>query len=900
LEAAPEVEEAEAVGSLLELLDTGLPKTLALAATRPLLQFVSQLLSDKEVLDAVSQETVIFFCELAATRLPVVVQQMTEPSFDTEFGNDMHGLALEIFSQCTQKGLSIATSPLKDLKRVIDSQLRLRPARPPVWKDFDQLDWTLENSSFKKLNDDVRLLLLVNLKKEIAILKQLSRKDAEDFYTSTVKKTLLCSWQMMVPWISVNIFSGNLRGSTCPAMDLLQNWIPVFDAVLVITEPEDLLCMIHEALFLISYINKISAKNLVDPEFSRFFGTDSSFQQLSTFVNLGNCLLCPEKKLRKKICGMAVNLFCLEISETVVLQNLPIWKNTMNTLQEARKVWKFDPKTKFDIFSAQNDFSSQSLDLLKFCLGEAVKFAGIPKPGNFVALMAIGSTSRGDRFPFSDVEFFVMYKTNPGEKQSFHSYLFFLFSIFEFFLVRLGESEFGFRIDPSEHILTSPQKLIGTVSEIFKTHVQKIWFQSPGLIACSEEPDLGEEGRSEIFTSLLNPCLVNLEFGGIEIFSEYSDLMREFLETQVDPWTLKATKLSLESGKILTDPHHMLENSENSEKSEKSEKSGNSWRGQFGNILTPTSQVQGPATFQYFPGTLSPPKTRHLAALMIWMDILAKIEFLEFPLAPEREVDVKLICHKPLVILAQALKIFGNIGFGNWDSINSAEPNNFGKKLEHIEHPSQIFKSAHIKGLISYLALQLLLEMLEASSKLRSKLHASGIYSELGEKRKFSEFSESQQSFIEFCQTIFSRMKKSLDGMIFHKGFEKFGTWNSVMVSLSMDLVLHATGVREYFSKFQKQWITCLSQLPLVDGTRESTKIWKLQKEKVLYSLLQPLSAKVFQQPKSGPKIVIDRVKGSFLVRKNLCYPSSSFRFIFSFVSLSKPYVSFPNFIFLI
>jgi hypothetical protein len=111
---------------------------------------------------------------------------------------------------------------------------------------------------------------------------------------------------------------------------------------------------------------------------------------------------------------------------------------------------------------------------------------------------------------------------------------------------------------------------------------------------CSEEPDLGEEGRS------------------------------------------KATKLSLESGKILTDPHHMLENSENSEKSEKSEKSGNSWRGQFGNILAPTSQVQGPATFQYFPGTLSPPKTRHLAALMTWMDILAKIDFLEFPW-PQKE-----------------------------------------------------------------------------------------------------------------------------------------------------------------------------------------------------------------------------------------------------------------------
>jgi hypothetical protein len=44
------------------------------------------------------------------------------------------------------------------------------------------------------------------------------------------------------------------------------------------------------------------------------------------------------------------------------------------------------------------------------------------------------------------------------------------------------------------------------------------------------------------------------------------------------------------------------------------------------------------------------------------MDLWTKIDFLEFPLAPERLVDIKLVCQRLIVIFSHWLKIFGNIG----------------------------------------------------------------------------------------------------------------------------------------------------------------------------------------------------------------------------------------------
>jgi hypothetical protein len=133
---------------------------------------------------------------------------------------------------------------------------------------------------------------------------------------------------------------------------------------------------------------------------------------------------------------------------------------------------------------------------------------------------------------------------------------------------------------------------------------------------------------------------------------------------------------------------------------------------------------------------------------------------------------------------------------------------------------------------------------------------------------KFSEFSASEKNFIKFCRVIFGNMKTSLSLMIFHKGFEKYHSWKSVMNSLSTDLVLHAVGLRKIYSEFQEPWMTCLDELPLEDGTRETTIRWKQDKEKILDTLLPDFSSSIFHNFQHT--ILVHRIKGNLFTLETL------------------------------
>jgi hypothetical protein len=806
--------EAEALWSLLLMLEsTKLSKTESLAATLPILHFVSEILSFEEVQKSVPMEIFVKYCEIAAKKLPVVGNQMKERSFNLEFMNEVHLLAKKIFEQCTKKGLLISTSPIKDLKQAIDSQMRYQPPRSHIWDTFRDIDWEFKDS-WKNLGD-TRHPILLNLIEEIRIYSKLPEKEKMCFYESTVEKTLMCSWQMMVPWISANIIFENAKKSVCPAFEILQNWIPVFDAIL---EMEDeatfLLEMVHEALFLITFKHNMSPAHVFGSEVSSFFGTGTKFSRLATLIHLGICVTS-EQDLLQKICGIALKLFGLEIIKAPTLEKFLIWQDPQKVLHEMRKVWNFN---KFDIFSRQTIFSCQTIQLLNFLLQESIKLAGTKTDdNNFFGVMGIGSTSKGNRFPFSDLEFFVLYQATEDTEVSFRSYLYFLFSIFEFFIIRFGELEFGFQLDLSEHILESPQMFIGTVPEIFSKNVQKIWFERPGTIACYNNPKVGKAGTSEIFTSFLNPFLINSDNGGRKLYGEYSELLKNFLETKVDVLTMNVTKLSWESGIIQKLSGHVLEN---------------------GFDEMGLNQQDG--------STLTFPQTRHLVALLIWMDILKKIKTLDLG----KTIDAKLVCDKPLVAFAQCLKIFGNI---NTDK--------FGK----LRHPSEIFDKAHKAGFISFVALRFLVGMLETSCKLRAKWHENAVtYQKLGKRRELSEFLGSEQIYLRFCHTLFGNMKESLSVMIFQKGFEKFHSWKSVMHSLSTDLVLHAMELKKQY--LQERWMTCLNELPLADGTRESTIKWKQDKERILDCLLPHFSSSIFQSTHCQHTILVDRTKGSIFI----------------------------------
>jgi hypothetical protein len=103
----------------------------------------------------------------------------------------------------------------------------------------------------------------------------------------------------------------------------------------------------------------------------------------------------------------------------------------------------------------------------------------------------------------------------------------------------------------------------------------------------------------------MDPILVNTKFaGGKEIFKDYLDLMHDFLETSSDSWTLESTKVSLRTGEVQVLENHVLQKTDSQ------------------NLFASAEDDEFP------PAVLSLPKTRHLTSLMIWMDILTKIDSL--------------------------------------------------------------------------------------------------------------------------------------------------------------------------------------------------------------------------------------------------------------------------------
>jgi hypothetical protein len=237
---------------------------------------------------------------------------------------------------------------------------------------------------------------------------------------------------------------------------------------------------------------------------------------------------------------------------------------------------------------------------------------------------------------------------------------------------------------------------------------------------------------------------------------------------------------------------------------------------------------------------------------MVWLDALLKIEALHLgPLVShppsDTVIDVKLVCHKPLVMLTVCLNVFGNFGWVQ----------NFGD----FGHPSDIFLKALETGLISSFASQLLICMLQTSTELRAKLHKRENFSRKGEHVTFSEFSDVDKNFVCFCLEVFARMKKSVSMMIFYEGYQKFRNWNCVMQALSFDLVLHAIQIHEYFPG---PWAFCLEDLPSPDGSRESTRVWEKNKLKILDSLLPEVDSEIFLKT-VAPTILIEHEKGLLL-----------------------------------
>jgi hypothetical protein len=127
----------------------------------------------------------------------------------------------------------------------------------------------------------------------------------------------------------------------------------------------------------------------------------------------------------------------------------------------------------------QKKFSAGSTKLVLDILCDSVKLLGDP-PGGFSPLF-LGSSSRHDRLPFSDIELALLYSANSENLVSLRIYLFLVMSVFEFSIVNLREPR-GFRIDSSENLLLIPHILIGTIDEIYESNVEIPWTTSPGFM----------------------------------------------------------------------------------------------------------------------------------------------------------------------------------------------------------------------------------------------------------------------------------------------------------------------------------------------------------------------------------------------------------------------------------
>lgn len=142
----------------------------------------------------------------------------------------------------------------------------------------------------------------------------------------------------------------------------------------------------------------------------------------------------------------------LKLSQHQRLQRLPQMRKVFSSVSS--------------VAAAQKQFSQETLMLLKTWLHEAAELLG--KPPTQISLGILGSSSRKDRMPYSDVELFCLHgEVNDLQVPQLGRYLDTLLRMLELKIISQNEtprpnsSRDGFRIDSTTHLLTKPH-LIGT------------------------------------------------------------------------------------------------------------------------------------------------------------------------------------------------------------------------------------------------------------------------------------------------------------------------------------------------------------------------------------------------------------------------------------------------------
>jgi len=142
--------------------------------------------------------------------------------------------------------------------------------------------------------------------------------------------------------------------------------------------------------------------------------------------------------------------------ESLLVLTLPhSWKSQQDTLEKIRKALR-EKSRKESIFKLQEKSVFDIHALLNSYLENAYFLTGHPPCK--IALLLLGSNSRYDRLPYSDLEIALIYgydasvENNTNRKHAIYHYLASLIALLEIQIVYLGESHSekqGFRLDKS-------------------------------------------------------------------------------------------------------------------------------------------------------------------------------------------------------------------------------------------------------------------------------------------------------------------------------------------------------------------------------------------------------------------------------------------------------------------
>lgn len=232
----------------------------------------------------------------------------------------------------------------------------------------------------------------------------------------------------------------------------------------------------------------------------------------------------------ENICGSYLNdcaiTYTTNISPELFIDYRPLLKQTRSAFEEKNKT----PTEK------QKIHSQAVIDFLAKLTKIAMSYLG-PPPCDF-ALCIVGSTSRYDRRPYSDIELMALVKSRKKttveeiQRKHIESYVFHIISLLELLIVNLretgplkeGDSDNGFHIDNSCHILD--HHVFGAPEEIIENFFNKAVRE----LTNNEHPWISDQH----FYSLMNAVFVYGNEGGDVLYQEYQQKVRFYLDQNIN------------------------------------------------------------------------------------------------------------------------------------------------------------------------------------------------------------------------------------------------------------------------------------------------------------------------------------------------------------------------------